>query len=60
MKLSKHCEGCKCSTCRWQGTDNCLQDRTPPCSSCHKGSLKDTTQIKSCEGHEYSKQKARE
>ena len=33
-KLSKWCSGCKCSTCRWQGTDNCLQDRDKPCNSC--------------------------
>lgn len=33
-KLSKWCSGCKCSTCRWQGTDNCLHDQNSPCSSC--------------------------
>ena len=34
-KLSKCCSACKCSPCRWQGTDNCLHDRDKPCNSCH-------------------------
>ena len=35
MKLSKWCQGCKCASCRWQGTDNCLHDRDKPCRSCN-------------------------
>ena len=35
MKLSKWCQGCKCASCRWQGTDNCLHDRNKPCRSCN-------------------------
>ena len=23
MELTKRCKGCRCSRCRWQGTDNC-------------------------------------
>lgn len=34
MILTKHCRGCKCSVCRWQGTDNCLHDVNPYCSRC--------------------------
>ena len=35
MELTKFCKGCRCSTCRWQGTDNCAKDENPPCSKCH-------------------------
>jgi hypothetical protein len=58
--MKKHCEGCKCSTCRWQLTDNCQQDRTPPCSTCQRGSMKDIARVKECEGYQFSKRKARE
>ena len=34
-KLSKWCSGCRCSTCRWRGTDNCLHDRNKLCNMCH-------------------------
>lgn len=34
MLVSKNCRGCKCSICRWQGTDNCYKDTNDPCSRC--------------------------
>lgn len=35
MLLTKFCKGCRCASCRWQGTDNCAKDTDPPCSRCH-------------------------
>ena len=34
MELTKNCRGCKCATCRWQGTDNCLHDYECWCDVC--------------------------
>ena len=34
MYLTKHCSGCKCASCRWQGTDNCLHDYESWCDVC--------------------------
>ena len=34
MEITKGCKGCRCSKCRWQGTDNCLYDRESRCWHC--------------------------
>lgn len=55
MILTKHCRGCKCSTCRWQGTDNCLHDTNQPCSTCegsHRKAWKFIERFYDCKGYE--------
>ena len=34
MELTKHCKWCRCSTCKYQGTDNCLHDSEARCFHC--------------------------
>lgn len=44
---------CRCATCRWRGTDNCLHDREMPCSRCGpKGQMKHSDMIGQCWGYE--------
>ena len=55
MLITKHCKGCKCSTCRWQGTDTCLIARDPPCSACegrHRVAWKYIEKYYDCEDYE--------
>jgi len=34
MILTRHCNGCVCFLCRWQGTDNCLYANNSFCDAC--------------------------
>ena len=47
--MNKKCEFCRCARCRWQGTDNCLYDRRPPCSWCGPwGNMKHSDIVGQC------------
>lgn len=50
--MKRKCKFCRCASCRWKGTDNCLHDHKMPCSWCGpKGDMKHSDIVGQCKGY---------